>query len=92
MACGHVANATNEAGAPCCAFCVGMHEGAEQVAQDQALAGRLARCTYYGGRGQKGQLCRSEMSSEEAREHQAFFGYRPHMDTDEFYCGCWGWE
>lgn len=45
MACGHTANATNGYGQPCCAICVGINPGSEQIADAPNLTGRTARCT-----------------------------------------------
>lgn len=45
MQCGHAANATNGAGRPSCAICVGIHPGAELVADaGPDLEGRQAKC------------------------------------------------
>lgn len=63
MACGHAANATNsKTEEPCCAICVGIHEGAETVVPGPDLTGRIAKCTCG----------RTRPSSEKL----AFFEYR----------------
>ena len=47
------------------------------------LEGRKARC--YQHKGGNPPLVQS-------RWNLPFFNYRPDKETDEYYCGCWGWE
>jgi hypothetical protein len=80
LKCGHAANATTEDGRPCCAICIGISEGAQEVAEKQPdLKGRRAKCTYC-------------MKTIESSLSLAFFEHRPHDDHDDFYCGCRGWD
>ena len=80
MGCGHVANARNGAGGPSCIICVGIHPGAEQVAEQQpSLDGRMSECWY----------CHKAMPSSLGL---AFFEYRPGYEVDSYYCGCRGWD
>lgn len=48
MECGHAANATNaKTGKPSCVICIGIHSGAEKIAeQGPDLTGRMAHCAY----------------------------------------------
>jgi hypothetical protein len=47
---------------------------------------RKARCAYYRG-------CKSEVEVEKDREYKlAFFKEKPDEETDEYYCGCYGWD
>lgn len=101
MACGHAANAVNAAtGAPSCAICVGLHPGAEVVAESPDLAGRVALCAYtncrrtwqlkrdthYGKFGADGRSFAPSSTS------LPFFKHRPDQPHDEYFCGCWGWD
>lgn len=79
MQCGHAANAVTEDGKPCCAICAGIDPGAERIADEPDLAGRMARCYW----------CEAERPSSQSL---AFFKYRPDQETDSFYCGCKGWD
>ena len=82
MKCGHVANATCEH-KPCCVICAPDTKAFEiekECRGTDGLDGRMARCTYG---------CGSEITSE---WELPFFAYRPHMKTDEYYCGCMGWD
>ena len=80
MRCGCAASGTNTAtGAPVCVVHVGLLASAEIV--DDApptLEGRMATC---GG-------SRPVPSSPSL----AFFVSRPNRETDEYYCGCAGWN
>ena len=92
MQCGYVANAVNQKGEPSCVICIGLHDGAEQRAEQPNLTIRLAFCVYrsagpyYHGseKGQHGQVS----SSLEL----AFFVYQPKEQGDQYYCGCFGWD
>ncbi|MEM2125020.1 MAG: hypothetical protein QXQ53_01320 [Candidatus Methanosuratincola sp.] len=79
MRCGHVALATDGEGRPICPMCVGIVEGATEVAEVPSLVGRKARCT----------ACGREVDSD---LNLPFFGYRKEEKEDEWYCGCKGWE
>ena len=79
MKCRHAANATHN-GKPVCAICFGLTPDAEILADTAPdLTGRKARCGFCG------KLTDSKISLP-------FFEYRPDMDTDSYYCGCWGWD
>lgn len=43
------------------------------------LEGREASCSHCGKRAP-------------SSERLAFFRHRPADETDQFYCGCWGWD
>jgi hypothetical protein len=45
MVCGHVANAVDSKGSPCCVICIGIFPGAETVANTPDLTYRIAQCT-----------------------------------------------
>ena len=80
MKCGHAANAVTADGKPCCAICAGYTPDAFIAADTMPdLTGRKARCNYCG------EIVDSKASLP-------FFEYRPDMDTDSYYCGCWGWD
>lgn len=84
MKCGHTAQGIRGADdAPVCVPCLGIVDGADVVDAPPDLTGRKARCSYYG------RKCQSETDS---RTQLAFFGHRPERETDEYYCGCWGWN
>lgn len=78
MKCGHAANAKSN-GKPCCAICIGIIPGADEVAPPPNLSGRMASCCY----------CDNVDSSE---KKLAFFKHWPDRDRDEYYCGCRGWD
>jgi hypothetical protein len=102
MMCGHAANATNAAtGAPICAICAGMTPNAKIVDTTVPdLDGRVAICSYaqrstdpegfhQGG----GQYARQQFKNgRESSTSLAFFKHQPAEATDQFYCGCWGWD
>lgn len=104
MKCGCAANATDEYGNPCCAIHLGLLSGADIVASTPNLAGRFARCVYfgkakprrryandecnYGCRGNNVCKCGKVPSSLDL----AFFEYKPNEEHDKFYCGCFGWD
>ena len=81
MKCGHVANAACN-GKPCCVICAPdtkAHEIDKECTGSDGLDGRMAKCSY----------CDTSIPSKWALP---FFEYRPTMDTDKFYCGCFGWD
>jgi len=79
MKCGHAPNGTDSKGNPVCVICIGFTEKARIVAEEPNLEGRTARCTY----------CGQERPSS---TKLAFFEYRPDQPTDDYYCGCRGWN
>ena len=94
MQCGHAANAVDGRGKPCCAICIGIHPGADKIAETPDLVGRTARCCYYDTRthrneGPCGAVCDCEKPS---RTSLPFFEYRPGQEFDSFYCGCRSWD
>ena len=80
MKCGHAANAVRSDGSPGCVICIGFHPGAD-VIDDEApsLEGRRAICSD----------CSKTVPSG---THLAFFEHRPLLPTDDYYCGCHGWD
>jgi hypothetical protein len=84
MQCGCTTTAIRRSdGKPVCITHWGISPGADVPAEVLPdLTGRAMRCTYD----RKGE-------SERASNVQAaFFKHRPDKATDEFYCGCWGWD
>lgn len=81
MACGHVAQSIDESGRPCCVVCLGIDPRAkiEQTVKP-GLGGRTARCF---------ECSRPPVASS---WDLPFFSYRPAEKTDEYYCGCRGWD
>ena len=86
MRCGHVALAKDRFYRPICPLCIGIKEGADQVAREidehnmkTELAGRVAWCPY----------CRSERPSD---PNLPMFQYQPSSPNDVYYCGCRGWD
>lgn len=81
MACGHAANGHTRDGEPCCAICLSILPGATKVATEQPnLVGRFAYCIY----GNHGKVPSSLTL--------AWFAYRPNDVSDDYYCGCFGWD
>jgi hypothetical protein len=78
MKCGHAANATHK-DQPCCAICIGINEGWNEIADDPDLTDRHAKCSICG-------------QVKHSIENLAFFEYRPNEEFDLFYCGCRGWD
>ena len=80
MSCGHVSNALNGDGNPCCVIC-SCHDVKTELPDTPTagLEGRHATCAY----------CNKEVDS---RWTLPFFEYRPDKETDEYYCGCMGWD
>lgn len=88
MKCGHSAQARDSKGRPACAICIGTHPGATVVeGSPPSLEGRFATCSY--SRRRDGKPCTSRRPSS---FDLPFFEHRPRNDTDEYYCGCWGWD
>ena len=54
--------------------------GEGRLAIPPDLAGRTARCAYSCGHTQPSSL------------RLAFFRHLPERDTDQYYCGCFGWD
>lgn len=81
MKCGHAAMATDAEGNPVCVICVGIHDGAREVAEPPNLTGRKAKCTYG---------CKN--SVKDSKTSLAFFEHLPQQEFDRYYCGCYGWD
>ena len=84
MKCGHAANAHTKRGdnpnAPCCAICIGINPGADEVNDNPPdLSSRTAKCSYGG----------NEVPSS---TKLAFFEHCPDKPYDRYYCGCFGWD
>lgn len=85
MKCGHTATGTytdkNGNEQPCCVSCSGIVAGANEVAeQEPDLTGRIAKCNYG---------CGSQSASS---LRLPFFEHKPNLETDRYYCGCYGWD
>lgn len=98
MKCGHAATGTNSSGKAFCIICAGLGVGGEEVDDNPpSLAGRVARCDYYGRTardrcnygGKRGEPCTCEQPSS---PNLPFFGHQPDEQFDMFYCGCFGWD
>jgi hypothetical protein len=89
MKCGHAANATMN-GKPVCAICfmATSDDAATIVVEAPDLSGRRATCSYRTGRDGQGHDPQGVPSSV----NLAFFEYLPNQPTDQYYCGCWGWD
>lgn len=102
MKCGHTANAKDGEGNPVCAICAVLVPGWNEVDENPpSLAGRLARCTYYGSHNPNhghgpiygGCECKGYCHCETASAPELpFFRPEPEADFDRFYCGCKGWD
>ena len=83
MACGHVSNAVDEQGKPCCLICLGLKPGATKVVREvegtDGLKGRKAKCPYCG-------------KTTNSNWSLPFFEYKPNEEFDEYYDGCFGWD
>ena len=79
MACGCVAQGViTGTDKPVCAI----HDCLEVVREcegNEGLEGRKAVCSYGD-------------NTVDSRWNLPFFMHRPNMETDEYYCGCWGWD
>lgn len=81
MKCGHAANSQDGFKKPICAICIGIKSGADEIEHFAIdLSGRLADCNARCG---LQQVSRADLP---------FFAHRPFMETDEYYCGCRGWD
>lgn len=81
MKCGHTAQGEmfdNGVSIPVCVIC----NCKERAVEQPSLAGRTARCSYYGSK------CHSEVPSSFSL---AFFKHQPEKPNDSYYCGCYGW-
>ena len=88
MMCGHSAQGVDGTGAPVCVVCFGRPEAAT-VAPAPDLGGRMATCTYKDG----GKLRKHpDGAPVPSSTSLAFFKRHPTAATDEYYCGCWGWD
>lgn len=83
MRCGCAANGAYGDDRPCCVIHA-PHPDAYTVADAPSLEGRTAWCAYHQHGG-----CPSHAPSA---LDLAFFEYRPTETTDQYYCGCWGWD
>lgn len=80
MKCGHVANAVTEDGKPVCVLCIGIDPKAQEIDKEiPDLTGRKAKCSICG-------------KAKESSFDLPFFDYRKDRETDEYYCGCFGWD
>jgi len=80
MKCGHVAQGEDEGGNPICVVCVGIKEGAKEIAEKQPdLKGRKAECSQCN-------------NTTESSLDLPFFEYHPEREMDKYYCGCKGWN
>ena len=80
MKCGHAANAQKLDGTPVCVICTGIASGWDEIDPNPpALSERKAKCCY----------CKSERPSATGLP---FFEHTPNKETDNFYCGCRGWD
>ena len=102
MKCGHASQGIDGDGKPVCVICY-PEPGATQV-DDNApdLAGRKARCAYYGQRKSRGGGCDYPRGEKEKSDHchcitdsdsnLPFFNHKPNSEYDDYYCGCGGWD
>jgi len=94
MKCGHAAQGnmtTPEGPIWACIIDAGLSVDAINVAEGDEipnLEGRMAVCTYKRARGGVPHPDNAKPSSPAL----AFFNHTPNKDTDEYYCGCWGWD
>jgi len=79
MKCGHVANAIDENGNPCCAICLPKKEAMEIKEENPSLEGRKAKCSDCG-------------NIVDSSYDLSFFEYKPNEEYDSFYDGCCGWD
>lgn len=79
MKCGHAASGISN-GKPCCSCCFGIDPNGTIIDDNPpSLEGRQARCAY----------CKRIVDSS---PELAYFGYKPHLEYDDYYCGCRGWD
>jgi hypothetical protein len=79
MACGCAAQGTKTVGDQDVACCV-VHNCDIAADVQPDLTDRKAVCTYSGHR------------PIDSRFNLAYFVYRPDQETDQYYCGCYGWD
>jgi len=70
-------------GKPVCAIHLQLTTGATKLVEEipTELLTRMARCGY----------CGSEAASKDYK-NLAFFQYKPNQKTDNYYCGCRGFD
>jgi len=87
MKCGHADNSKLELSdgtkIPTCAICGCVNIEKEITNPTEGLEGRKAICTQHQGSGD---------GATQSRWDLPFFKYRPEYVTDEYYCGCFGWD
>lgn len=94
MQCGHTAQGTTTIDGevvPACVICYMGHADDKAITptdERPSLEGRMMTCSYKHGR--DGTL--HDPPSVPSSWSAAFFRHRPDNDTDEYYCGCWGWD
>jgi hypothetical protein len=82
MKCGHTAQGTTKDDAPVCVICWGRPEAVEVETQRPSLEGRTARCGGHRGAG----------GTTPSSWRLPFFKHQPEQPTDDYYCGCFGWD
>ena len=100
MECGHTSQGVDAEGNPVCVIHMGIDPGATVVHTDPPdLTGRKAVCTYARGGDPDGlhtgggqYAGRQFANGRDSAVTLAFFKHTPEQATDEFYCGCWGWD
>jgi len=109
MDCGHAANSDHRlkdgTSEPACVICAFTKKDDPKfglrVVKSPILAGRMARCAYFGqvaGRRNECDACQKQQDKVCRCEHPslsrlAFFEYQPDEEYDRFYCGCaFGWD
>lgn len=84
MKCGHAANATTKRDGkdiPSCVICSPKPEATIIDDAPDSLEGRMAKCAY-----------RDCKSAQPSSSNLAFFEHKKDKPTDEYYCGCRGWD
>lgn len=79
MKCGHIAFTENNQNPIICDRCGCMNIDKEITNITTGLEGRMARCSE----------CGRETPS---RWNLPLFTYEPDLNTDKYYCGCYGWD
>ena len=103
MDCGHAANAVMADGKPCCAICTAIGNDplrGTRPKEAPGLAGRTAYCTYRGCRStwerrrdtHYGEFGADGRSFAPSSTDLPFFRHTPDKPSDEYFCGCWGWD
>ncbi len=80
MMCGHVENSKvirDGEEKPCCVICTEFRVKKEDI--EDELKGRMAECNH----------CDATVPSKSTLP---FFKYNPELETDNYYCGCFGWN